>query len=202
MISDRRLARFRQILERRQLDLEVVLDNIYDAHNASAVVRTSDGFGVGAVNLLYTEEVFPDISKGVSGHVRKWTTFHDHTDAATCVETLHARGLEVVATRVDPAASSHLEIDWTQPIALALGNEQRGCTAELIAAADRAIAIPMQGMAQSFNVSVAAAVVLGEAFRQRQAAGRYAASWSDEKEAILRAWLEREEPWEDPPAPK
>ena len=98
--------------------------------------------------------------------------------------------------------ASAWEIDWTRPIALAVGNEQRGCSAELIAAADRTVASPMQGMAQSFNVSVAAAVVLGEAFRQRQAAGRYAASWSDEKEAILRAWLAREEPWDDPPAPK
>ena len=192
MTSERRLARFREVLERRQFDLEVVLDNVFDAHNASAVVRTADGFGVGAVDLLYTEEDFPDVSRGVSGYARKWTTFRRFASASALRDDLHARGLRLVATHVDVGATPHLEVDWTQPVAIALGNEQRGCTQELIDSADETVTIPMLGMAQSFNVSVAAAIVLGEAARQREAAGFYEPSWDETKEAILQEWTARE----------
>ena len=84
-------------------------------------------------------------------------------------------------------------MDWTRPVAVAFGNEQRGCAEELIEAADETVTIAMQGMAQSFNVSVAAAIVLGEAARQRVAAGLYEPSWNETKESILQAWVEREQ---------
>jgi tRNA (guanosine-2'-O-)-methyltransferase len=192
-ISERRLARFRAVLERRQLDLEVVIDNVFDAHNAAAIVRSADGFGVGAVGLLYTDETFPKISPGVSGYAGKWTTFHRYTEAQACIDEVHTRGLQLLATHVDDAATSYLEIDWTRPLAVAFGNEKRGCSPELLAAADGAVAIPMQGMAQSFNVSVAAAIILGEAARQRHVANRTAPAWNDEKEAIFQAWIAREQ---------
>lgn len=193
MISERRLARFREVLERRQFGLEVVLDNVFDAHNASAVVRTADGFGVGAIDLLYTQEEFPDVSRGVSGYARKWTTFRRFENVTALRDDLHARGLRLLATHVDPGATPYLDVDWTQPVAVALGNEQRGCCDDLIEAADETVTIPMQGMAQSFNVSVAAALVLGEAARQRTAAGLYAPSWDAAKESILQEWIARDE---------
>lgn len=192
MVSERRRKRMRAVLARRQLDLEVVLDNVHDAHNASAVVRTADGFGVGSVGLLYTDEAFPDVSAGVSGYARKWTTFHEYGSAAACVAACRARGMRVVATHLGRGARSYLDVDWTQPTAVAFGNEHRGCTPELIDAADATIRIPMQGMAESFNVSVAAAIVLAEAHRQRLAAGLYAPAWNDAKEAVWREWLARE----------
>ena len=193
MIGKRRLARFREVLERRQFGLEVVLDNVFDAHNASAVVRTADGFGVGAVDLLYTQEDFPDVSRGVSGYARKWTAFRRYATATALRDDLHARGLRLLATHIDAGATPHLDIDWTQPVAIALGNEQRGCAQDLLDAADETVTIPMLGMAQSFNVSVAAAIVLGEAARQRTAAGLYAPSWDAAKESILQEWIAREE---------
>ncbi len=193
MISERRLARFREVLGKRQFGLEVVLDNVFDAHNASAIVRTADGFGVGAVDLLYTQEEFPDVSRGVSGYARKWATFRRYESVTALRDDLHTRGLRLLATHVDAGATSLLNIDWTLPVAIALGNEQRGCSQDLIETADEPVTIPMLGMAQSFNVSVAAAILLGEAARQRTAAGLYTPSWDAAKESILQEWIAREE---------
>ena len=187
-----RVKRLRGVLERRQDDVEVVLDNIHDAHNASAILRTCDGFGVGAVGLLYTDHPFPKLSTGVSGYTRKWISIDKFRDAEACVEALHGRGRRVYATAIGSDSRSYLDVDWTDPSAIVLGNEHRGCSKEVLARADERIWIPMQGMAHSFNVSVAAAIVLGEVYRQRVEAGMYRSSWTDEKERVYRAWLERE----------
>ncbi len=192
MLTGERRRRFRSVLERRQQDVEVVLDNIHDSHNASAILRTCDGFGIGAVNLLYTDHPFPQISKGVSGYTRKWTIIHHFTEAAACINAVHQRGCQIYATHLDGPARSYLDVDWTRPVALVFGNEHRGCSAPILDLADERIRIPMQGMAQSFNVSVAAGIILAELHRQRMERGRYAPSWSDEKEQIYQAWLRRD----------
>ena len=192
MPTEQRLRRLRSVLERRQDDVTVVLDNVHDAHNASAVLRSADGFGIGRVALLYTEHPTPAISAGVSGYTRKWMTIDQYDDTASCVAALRARGEQIVATHVEPGARSHLEIDWTHPVAVVLGNEHEGCTPAMRAAADATVAIPMQGMAQSFNVSVAGAIILAELFRQRAKRGMYQPEWNTTKETLYRSWLARE----------
>ena len=204
MPSQRRIARIREVLERRQADLSVVVENIWDPHNTSAIVRSADGFGAGTVHLLYTIEETPDLSRGVSAYTDKWTTLERHDVTADLVDAVHARGQRIVVTHVDNSALDYLEVDWTQPTALVLGNEQRGCSEELLAAADERVQIPMLGFAQSFNVSVAAAVILAEVARQRRAVGRLKPSWSDDKQRLLEYWLAREEAREQrlpPPEP-
>jgi tRNA (guanosine-2'-O-)-methyltransferase len=193
MPSERRIARIRAVLERRQADLSVVVENIWDPHNASAIVRSADGFAAGTVHLLYTIEETPDLSRGVSAYTDKWTTVERHAAAADLVETLRDRGQRIYVTQLDEHARDYQEIDWTQPAALVLGNEQRGCSEDLLAAADERVQIPMLGFAQSFNVSVAAAVILAEAARQRRAAGLLEPSWSDAKQRMLEYWIAREE---------
>ena len=101
--------------------------------------------------------------------------------------------MKVFVTALVPEATPYLEVDWTQPCAVVLGGEQNGCSPEMLAAADQLVAIPMQGFGQSLNVSVASAVILAEVCRQRLAAG-CGPSWTDEKEQILRGWVEREVP--------
>ena len=196
MPTPERLQRMRQVLLRRQDDLDVVLENIHDAHNASAILRTCDGLGVGAAHLLYTDEVFPEISNGVAGHAAKWLTLRRHADPAACVAALHAHGRKVYATAMEPGTVDYLDVDWTQPSAVVFGNESRGCSADLVALADARIAIPMQGMVQSFNVSVAAGIILAEAFRQRWRCGRYSRTWSAELQTRLEAWIARDAPWQ------
>jgi tRNA (guanosine-2'-O-)-methyltransferase len=189
---DRRVERMRDVLSRRQFDLQVVIDHVHDPHNASAILRTSDGLGLSTVNLLYAREEFPEISNPVAAYSKRWLTIRRFTEPAALVEQLHAEGAQVLATNLAPGTVDYREVDWTKPIAVAFGNEHRGCSEELIALADANIAIPMQGMAQSFNVSVSAGIVLAEAFRQRSAAGMYDAPWNDEREAALQAWVDRE----------
>ena len=193
MPGERRVERIREVLERRQDDLTVVIENVWDPHNASAIVRSADGFGAGSVQMLYWIEEAPELSRAVSAYTNKWTVIEKHESAAACVETMHARGLRVVATNVDSAAEGYLDIDWTQPTALVMGNEQRGCSPEMLELADEQVSIPMLGFAQSFNVSVAAAVILGEIARQRQAAGMYEPSWSEAKQTWFEYWVARDE---------
>ena len=192
MPKPERLQRLRRVLARRQDDVTLVLDNVHDAHNASAVLRSADGFGVGRIVLLYMNRPIPRLSKGVSGHTRKWMQIDRYDDPEACLTALRARGERVVATHLATGAASHLAVDWTGPIAIVLGNEHEGCSPAMLAGADASVAIPMQGMAQSFNVSVAAAILLAELYRQRLARGGYQERWSDPKEALWEEWLARE----------
>lgn len=194
MPTDRRIERMREVAARRQLDLQVVIDHVHDPHNASAILRTSDGFGLQTINLLYAREEFPEISNPVAAYTKRWMSIRRFEDARTLVEALHADGLRVLATDLAPGTIDYREVDWTRPHAVVFGNEHRGCTPEVIALADASIAIPMQGMAQSFNVSVSAGIILGEAFRQRATAGMYGTpeTMTEGQEALAREWLDRE----------
>lgn len=193
MPTERRVEKMREVLARRQFDLQVVIDHVHDPHNAAALLRTSDGFGLSTINLLYNREEFPEISAGVAGYAKKWLTIRRFEDPSVLVETLRSEGLRVYATNLEPGSLDYREVDWTQPSAVVFGNEHRGCTEDVIARADASVLIPMQGMAQSFNVSVSAGIVLSEAFRQRSVAGMYPAPWDEQREAILQAWLARED---------
>jgi tRNA (guanosine-2'-O-)-methyltransferase len=192
MPTERRIEKMRDVLTRRQFDLQVVVDHVRDPHNASAIVRSSDGFGVQKINLLYEEGEFPEISEGVAAYAKKWVTLRRFEAAAALVQTLRSEGVRIYATNLDPDSVDYREVDWTQPSAVVFGNEHRGCSQEVIDLADASVLIPMQGMAQSFNVSVSAGIVLAEAFRQRSLAGLYAAAWDERHEAMLQQWIERE----------
>ena len=179
----------RQVLERRHDDLVVVLDNIRDAHNASAILRSCDVFGVGRVALVYTDQVFPEISSGVAAKVEKWLQIERFESPADCVAALHSEGIRVYATALTEEADDYLSIDFTGPTAIVLGNEHSGCSTEMVALADGALVIPMVGFVQSLNVSVAAAVLLAEIARQRR---RIAPRWTERKSELEQAWIRRE----------
>ncbi|MCB9491622.1 MAG: RNA methyltransferase [Dehalococcoidia bacterium] len=195
MPTERRVERMREVAARRQLDLQVVVDHVHDPHNASAILRTSDGFGLQTINLLYEQKEFPEISNPVAAYTKRWMTLRQFSDARTLVDTLHAEGMRVLATNLAPGTIDYREVDWTQPHAVVFGNEHRGCTEEVIALADANIAIPMIGFAQSFNVSVSAGIILSEAFRQRSAAGMYRDALEEMDEphrALWDEWTQRE----------
>lgn len=189
MITERRLARMRQVLERRHDDLVVVLENIHDAHNASAVLRSCDAFGVGRIALVYTNQVFPEISGGVAAKVQKWLQIDRFDSPQDCVSALHDEGIKVYATELTEGARDYLDVDFSEPAAIVLGNEHAGCSAEMVALADGGIIIPMVGFVQSLNVSVAAAVVMAEMARQRRDSNP---AWTPRKADMLQSWVERE----------
>jgi tRNA (guanosine-2'-O-)-methyltransferase len=184
----------RGVLARRQADLAVVVENVHDPHNVSAVLRSCDATGVPSAYLLYSVEEPPQLSKGVSASANRWLDIYRTESVAECYQALRERGLTIYATSLRDDALDLYAVDLTQPCAFVFGNESRGVTEEALALADARLRIPMAGMVDSLNISVACAVVLYETLRQRQAAGTQQASGWDtqERERRLQAWLERE----------
>jgi tRNA (guanosine-2'-O-)-methyltransferase len=191
--SDRRCARIRAVLERRQPDLTVVLENIHDPHNVSAVLRSCDAAGVLQVELLYTVEKFPKIGRKSSSSANKWLARRNHRSVEECFATLRGDGYRILATHLTGDAVHLYECDLTSPTALVFGNEHRGVSEEAARLADANIRIPMMGIIQSLNVSVACAVALFEALRQRQVRGMYDAPRLDVAllEKLYQEWIER-----------
>jgi len=183
-----------QVLERRQPDLTVVLENVHDPHNVSAVLRSCDAVGIPTVHLIYTQEERPELSRGVSGSALRWLDIVDHESVEDCYEALRARGFTILATHLDENRVELFDLDLTAPTALVFGNEQRGVSEEAVERADGTVIIPMMGMVQSLNISVACAVTLYEALRQRRAARLYERPRLSRNEigTRLERWLRRE----------
>jgi len=193
-LTRRRYERFLQVLQRRQPDLTVVLENIHDPFNASAVLRTADAMGVCDIHLVYTWEKFPEISHGVASSAEKWLFLHRHSSIPQAFDHLRAQGFHIYATGLVPKAKAPYECDLTQPVAIVLGNEHEGVSEEALRLADDVIRIPMLGMVQSLNVTVAAGMILYEAMRQRMQKGFFEQPRLDEQRLakILRFWLQRQ----------
>jgi tRNA (guanosine-2'-O-)-methyltransferase len=175
-ISEVRKERLDLVLRRRQTDLTLVLENIWDPHNVSAILRSADAVGVRTVHLLYHIETAPDlkkIGKQSSASAKKWLTFRNHSSVADCFSELHDEGFTILASHLTKFSASLYDLNLTGKIALVMGNETRGVSDEACALADGGYFIPMMGMVQSLNASVAAAVSLFEACRQRLNAGSY-----------------------------
>lgn len=192
-ITERRKKRIDYVLEKRQKDLTLVMDNIWDPHNVSAVLRSCDAFGVAGVHLYYTDSTWPDLGKKSSASAKKWVPRTRHIDAGEMVDTLKGQGMQILRTGFSETARPVMDFDFTRPTAIILSNEHRGTAPELAELVPDEIYIPMQGMVQSFNVSVAAAIILYEAFTQRQAAGQYdTPTYSeDELEQLKNEWYTR-----------
>ena len=189
----RRKARFLEVLSHRQPDLTLVLANIHDPHNVSAIYRSCDAFGVSRVHLYYTNTAFPSLGRKTSASARKWVETVRHKTSEEMMTELRAQGMQVLATSFTEKARPMRDWDFTRPTAVIMGNEHSGVEPELLAAADGEVYIPMYGMIQSFNVSVASAIILAEAARQREAAGMYATPRYDAAtlETRLGEWLEK-----------
>ena len=191
--GERRAEKLRRALSLRQPDLTVVLENIHDPHNVSAILRSCDAVGVLRVELLYNTEKFPRIGKKSSSSANKWLDCRRHTSVNDCYARLREEGFRVYATRLGESTTSLYDLDLSRPSALVFGNEHRGVSLEAAEMADGNFHIPMVGMIQSLNVSVAAAVSLYEAHRQRLSAGTYrkAALGAEELSRLYDDWIGR-----------
>ncbi|WBF67690.1 RNA methyltransferase [Desulfovibrio subterraneus] len=191
--TTQRLEKLERVLSLRQKDLTLVLANIHDPHNVSAIYRSCDAFGVPKVHLYYTDTAFPTLGASSSASARKWVDTVRHKDKESLMAAMRAEGMQVLATSCTPKAKPLQEYDLVRPTAIIMGNEHRGVDTELVDAVDGEVYIPMYGMIQSFNVSVAAAVILSEASRQRRLAGKYdVPTYSEEEYAsILARWAEK-----------
>ena len=191
--SERRTARIRQALANRQNDLTIVLENVHDPHNVSAVLRTCDAVGVLTVELVYTIEKFPRVGRKASSSATKWVERRKHRSIDDCYQTLRSEGSRLYAAVIDDRAKSLYDLDCTDRVAFVFGNEHRGVSAEAAAAADATFKIPMMGMIESLNISVACAVTLYEALRQRLRLPHFPGAQIPDKEMeeLLKQWLRR-----------
>jgi len=190
MRTERRLNRLVQVLRHRQPDMTIVMENIHDPHNVSAVMRSCDAAGVMEVQLIYTDKDFPYIGKKSSASAKKWVELRQFKNVKDCYKKLHEEGFMIFATRLEEKAKSLYEIDMTKKIAIVVGNEHKGVSSEAARLADGILQIPMFGMIQSLNVSVATAVILFEAVRQRIESKQYDESKYSNTELakLLRVW--------------
>lgn len=195
-MTPEREERFRTVLEKRQPDLTVVLENVHDPHNISAVIRTCDAVGVSEIYVLNSNKRGSDfLGHKSSASARKWLKVHRFTDVETCFKDLKSKGFELWATHLSSEAVSLYELKFDRKIALIFGNEHEGVSDELLKYIDGNFIIPMYGMIKSLNISVAAAVTLYEALRQKQLTNAYDLPKIDEAERVstFDAWVHREQ---------
>ena len=175
MPTKQRMQKLKRVARKRQAGLTLALEDVFDPHNLGAVTRSCDAFGIQELHVIF--ETHPEfdpkqVGKNSSTATNKWLNYRIHHHTETALRTLQAEGWLVVAAVIEAAADSIFEADLSHPqIALLLGNEKTGLSPTAIALADRQVTIPMQGIAQSMNVSVSAAVFIYEVTRQRRAKG-------------------------------
>jgi len=173
-LSDYRSEKIYACVSRRQPSLSIVLENVHDPHNVSAVLRSCDAVGVIDVHLVYhSGQFFPELGEKSSASARKWVLTHKHSSIDECYDYLRKEGKKILTTGMSNEARSLYAIDFTEPIAIVFGNEHTGVSEEAILKADGNMLIPQVGMIQSLNISVACAVTLYEAFRQRSLKGMF-----------------------------
>jgi tRNA (guanosine-2'-O-)-methyltransferase len=163
-----------RVLERKQPTLVVVLENVHDPHNVSAVLRSCDAVGIVEVFLIYNgRQEFPKLGEKSSASAKKWIDVHQFSTPAECFAELRRREYNIFTTNMSSEVVSLYSLDLTGRVALVFGNEHSGVSEEALALADGNFLIPQVGMTQSLNISVACAVSVFEALRQRMNAGLY-----------------------------
>ncbi len=176
-MNAQRFARIREMLAARQHDLTVCMEQVHKPHNVSAVIRTADAVGVHEVHAVWPSSRMRTMASAAAGS-NSWVQVKTHPTIADAVHQLKDQGMQILATHLSDKAVDFREIDYTRPTCILMGQEKTGITQQALALADQDIIIPMIGMVQSLNVSVASALILYEAQRQRQNAGMYSRSES------------------------
>lgn len=170
LLTDSRIAKIKAVVAKRQ-DVAVILENVLDPHNIGAVVRSCDAIGVKEVFIVYTTGVHnaikQKIGKNASSGALKWIKVHFFSSLQDCIEVVRSRYTMIFGTHLNNTSVSLYELDLTLPIAFIFGNEQHGLSEDALTLIDKNFIVPQHGMVQSLNISVACAITLFEACRQR-----------------------------------
>lgn len=176
-ITEERLKKFKQVVAKRQYDLTVVLENIHDPHNIGAVLRSCDSVGISEVFVILTDPAIDPkkykIGSSSSSGAVKWVNIHLYTKLEEGVKAVRAKYNTILGTHLGAESEGLYSLDLNQSVALMFGNEHEGLTREALNMIDGNFVIPQVGLIQSLNISVACAVSLYEACRQRKKNGRY-----------------------------
>lgn len=184
-----RFRRLRAVLSRRQPDLTLLAERVHKPRNLSAILRTCDAVGILDVHAVPADEGLR-LDDEISASAADWLRVHPHGALDDAVRTLRDGGFRIVAAHPGPDASDYRRVDYTGPTALLVGTELYGVSDEALTLADQSVTIPMAGMVRSLNVSVATALLLYEAYRQREEAGLYEESRLEagERDRVLFEW--------------
>lgn len=193
-MTEARQQRIHEVLSKRQNDLTLILENVFDVHNISAIMRTCDAVGIQEIFVIFNRQPPPGRwGYRSSGGAYKWITVHSFSSIAECVAAVRKSYQLIYTTHLADDSVSLFDMNFTGSMALVFGNEQKGVSHELAALSDGNFVIPQMGMIRSLNISVACAITLYEAFRQKKLAGHYdAQKLSDETYAAL------QEQWSKP----
>ena len=189
IVSEKRFARIRNVVDGRQRGLVIVLEDIHDPHNAEAIFRSCDAFGVQDVHLIFGKEKPWNprkIGKQSSSSAHKWLSFFSYRSTKECLEKIKSEGYFVVGSVLSDDSVSLYSYDFSKhsKVAIVVGNEHSGLSGEAKKLCDVLVKIPMRGMLESLNVSVASAVFVSEIVRQRAASGKNFALTKIEQEAL------------------
>jgi tRNA (guanosine-2'-O-)-methyltransferase len=191
--TEKRVEKIKWVLGKRQPSLQVVIENIHDPHNVSAIFRTCDAAGIPKVSLVYYIEKFPKIGKKSSASAYKWIEREKYKTIDECFKQLKKEKFKIYASSLNSDSKNLYELDFSKRTAIVFGNEHRGLSKEAEELADERFYIPMFGMVQSLNVSVSAAITIYEALRQRDLKGLYNKSELNSKELknLLDEWVKK-----------
>jgi tRNA (guanosine-2'-O-)-methyltransferase len=171
-MTPERYEKLKRTLNLRQPDLTLLTEQIHKPRNIAALVRTSDAVGIHELNMVWPWDKHRPYSGTAMGSDR-WVDIVRHESMPNAIDDLQGKGYKVYAAHLSDQAVDYREVDYTVPCAILLGNEKKGVSDTAADKVDKHIVIPMLGMVESFNVSVAAAIILAEAQRQRSLAGCY-----------------------------
>jgi len=171
-MTPERFEKIKQVLLQRQCDLTVVMDNIHKPHNFNAIVRTCDAVGIQDVHYIPVTKGYRQLNYYAKGS-QKWVEAHKHDAFETIAGQLKNQGYQLLAAHFSQDAIDYRDVDYTQATAIVMGTELAGISDNTAKIVDQHITVPMHGMVASLNVSVASAVILFEAQKQRLAAGMY-----------------------------
>jgi len=193
-VSDNKRALFDRIAPERTRHVTVVLEDIYQPHNASAVVRTCDLLGVQDIHIIENRNKYvmnPDVTLGSS----KWTDMHRYREAAdnslACAEHLKRAGYLIVATSPRPGSFTPHDIPLDRPLAFCFGTELTGLGPALMERADLHLRIPMYGFTESYNISVSAAITLFTVMERLRAGADFWRLPPEELIALKLSWARK-----------
>ncbi len=167
----RRFERLKTVLDSRMDDLTVLLENVHKPHNLSAILRSCDAVGVLEAHAINQATSSPTYNKTAKGS-QKWVKVINHDNIKNAISNLKRKGFQVYGTSLDTNSYDYRDCDFCDPTVFLLGTEKFGLSRDACELTDRNLYIPMEGMVESLNVSVAAAILLFEAIRQRKVSGK------------------------------
>jgi tRNA (guanosine-2'-O-)-methyltransferase len=194
--SEARQEKIDKVLENKQPNLQLFLDDVHNSHNLSAILRSCDATGV--LSLYYTNPNNQNlkIHKTITQGTQRWvehTKIHNKKKVEL-LKQIHKEGFQLITTHLDEKSVNFRTIDYKQPTMIIMGNEKEGVSKEILAISDKNIIIPMKGMVQSINVSVATALIIYEAQRQLEINGNYDKPElsQEERAKIKEEWIFRD----------